>query len=128
MSGRPSGDGAKPEQFRPEPLDGESHPCQTLAMIVVTILYPKTDESSFNMDYYTSTHMPMLANALGDDCQGWGAATVTSGNYEAMGWAMVTSQDAFNAAMAAHGAEIMGDVANYTNVAPELIIGEAAAT
>jgi len=35
-------------------------------MICVTILYPKTDDATFDMDYYTSTHMPMLAKALGD--------------------------------------------------------------
>ena len=37
---------------------------------------------------------------------------------------MVDSQDAFDAAMAEHGAKVMGDVANYTNAQPELIIGD----
>ncbi len=37
---------------------------------------------------------------------------------------MVDSQEAFNAAMAEHGAEIIGDVPNYTNVQPELIVGD----
>ena len=32
--------------------------------------------------------------------------------------------DTFNAGMGAHGAEIMADVANYTNQQPEVIIGE----
>ena len=95
-------------------------------MISVHIMYPKTDESTFDMDYYTSTHMPMLADALGDDCVAWGASTVASGPWAAIGWATVTSQDAFNAAMAEHGKAIMGDVPNYTNVAPEMIIGEVA--
>ena len=31
----------------------------------MTILYPKTDDATFDMDYYTSTHMPMVAKALG---------------------------------------------------------------
>jgi uncharacterized protein (TIGR02118 family) len=95
-------------------------------MIAVTILYPKTDDSTFDMDYYKSTHMPMLADALGDACQGWGAATVKSGDWAAMGWAMVTNQEAFDSAMATHGAKIMADVANYTNVAPQLIVGDVA--
>jgi uncharacterized protein (TIGR02118 family) len=95
-------------------------------MIAVTILYPQTDDSSFDMDYYTSTHMPMLAEALGDDCHGWGAATIDNGKWAAMGWAVATSADAFNAAMAEHGAKIMGDVPNYTNVRPEMLIGEIA--
>lgn len=93
-------------------------------MIAVTILYPRTDDSTFDMDYYTGTHMPMLADALGDACTGWGAAAIGDGKWAAMGWATVESQDAFNAAMAEHGAKIMGDVPNYTNVQPELLVGE----
>jgi uncharacterized protein (TIGR02118 family) len=95
-------------------------------MISVHILYPKTDDSTFDMAYYTATHMPMLADALGDGCLSWGATTITSGTWAAMGWAMVTDQAAFDAAMATHGAKIMGDIANYTNVAPQLVIGDVA--
>ncbi len=94
-------------------------------MISVHILYPKTDDSTFDMDYYTSTHMPMLADALGDDCTGWGASS-TGGKWAAIGWANVSSKEAFDAAMAEHGAKIMGDVANYTNVQPEMLIGDVA--
>lgn len=95
-------------------------------MQVITILYPRTDDSTFDMGYYTSTHMPMLADALGDACQGWGAATIPSGKYQAMGWAMCTTKEAFDGAMAEHGAKIMGDVPNYTNTQPELLVGEYA--
>jgi uncharacterized protein (TIGR02118 family) len=95
-------------------------------MIAVTILYPRAEGSTFDMDYYTSNHMPMFAEALGDACQGWGAATIAAGKYAAMGWAMVTDQDAFNTAMGTHGAKIMGDVPNYTNQTPELLVGEIA--
>lgn len=95
-------------------------------MISVVIMYPKTDDSTFDMDYYKSTHMPMFADALGAACQGWGAATVRTGTWAAMGWAMIDSQEAFDATMAEHGAAIMGDIANFTNVAPELIIGDVA--
>ena len=78
------------------------------------------------MDYYLSTHMPMLADALGDACTGWGASTIGAGKWEAIGWANVESQEAFDVAMKEHGAAIMGDVANYTNVAPELVVGQIA--
>lgn len=95
-------------------------------MISVHILYPKTDDSTFDMDYYMSTHMPMLANALGDACTSWGASTSKGGEYEAIGWAMVESQEAFDNAMATHGGDILGDVPNYTNVAPTLVVGSVA--
>jgi len=95
-------------------------------MIAMTILYPRTDDSTFDMDYYTSKHMPLLAERLGDSCQGWGAAAIAEGKYAAMGWAMVTSQDDLDATLKEHGAEIMGDVPNYTNVQPDLLVGEVA--
>jgi len=97
-------------------------------MISVHILYPRTDDSTFDMDYYVQSHMPMLANALGDSCQGWGATSVMAGDLAAIGWAMVESKDAFDAAMAEHGAAIMGDVPSYTNVEPQLVLGDVAAS
>jgi uncharacterized protein (TIGR02118 family) len=92
-------------------------------MLVISILYPRTDDSTFDMDYYTGTHMPLFAEVLGEACQGWGAATIPAGKYAAMGWAMVSSQEAFNAAMGARGGEVVADVPNYTNVQPEMLIG-----
>ena len=97
-------------------------------MISVHILYPRTDDSTFDMDYYVGSHMPMLANALGDSCQSWGATTCMGGDIAAIGWAMVDSKDAFDAAMGEHGAAIMGDVPNYTNVEPQLVLGDIAAS
>lgn len=95
-------------------------------MLVITILYPRTDDSTFDMDYYTSNHMPLLAEVLGEACQGWGAASIASGKYTAIGWATVASKDAFDAAMGSRGAEVMADVPNYTNVQPEILVGEYA--
>jgi len=95
-------------------------------MISVLIMYPKSDDSTFDMDYYVETHMPMLASALGDACVGWGASTAKSKTWHGYGWALCESQEAFDAAMAKAGGDIMGDVPNYTNVQPEMIIGDVA--
>ena len=92
-------------------------------MISVVILYRKSDDSTFDMDYYTSTHMPMLAAAVGEACQGWGVSEPSAKDH-AVGWLMADSQEAFDAAMAQHGAGIIGDVPNYTNTQPELIVGK----
>lgn len=93
-------------------------------MISVAILYPKNDDTTFDMDYYTSIHMPMFAEALGDACAGWGVSSVTSGKYVTMSWAMIESAEALNATMAEHGMKLMGDVPNFSNVYPEMIIGD----
>ncbi len=95
-------------------------------MIVVSILYPQTEDSSFDMDYYTSSHMPMFAASFGGACTGWGAATIGNGTWAAIGWATVESQEAFDATMAEHGRTIMSDIPNYTSVRPELLVGEYA--
>jgi uncharacterized protein (TIGR02118 family) len=92
-------------------------------MISVYILYPKADDSTFDMDYYTSKHMPMFAEALGEACHGWGVSA-TRGKYHAVAWAMVESKEHFDAAMAEHGGSILGDIVNYTNTQPEMIIGD----
>lgn len=92
-------------------------------MITLAILYPKSDDSTFDMDYYTTKHMPMLAERLGDACKSWNVSA-PGDRYHAVGWVVIESQDALNAMLGAHGAEILGDVANYTNAQPDLIIGD----
>ena len=42
-------------------------------MISVVILYPKTDDTTFDMDYYTSKHMPMFVSTMGEACKACGA-------------------------------------------------------
>lgn len=88
------------------------------------ILYPKSDDTTFDMDYYATKHMPMLADALGDDCHGWGVQASHGDQYHCIGWATVSNMEAFGAAMNVHGAAIMGDVPNYTNVRPTLVTGD----
>jgi uncharacterized protein (TIGR02118 family) len=92
-------------------------------MISVVILYPKSDDTTFDMEYYTTKHMPMFAEAIGDACTGWGVSGPAH-KYHAVAWATVDSKEAFDAAMTERGKEILGDVPNYTNTRAEMIIGE----
>jgi uncharacterized protein (TIGR02118 family) len=39
-------------------------------MIKVTVLYPNTPESRFDLDYYCNTHMPLVRDKLGLACKG----------------------------------------------------------
>jgi uncharacterized protein (TIGR02118 family) len=100
--------------------------CQAFAMQSVVILYPRSDDSHFDMDYYTSTHMPMFAEALGEICQGWGVMQ-PSADYHAMAWAMVDSMEAFGAAMKERGGPVLADVPNYTNTQPQMLTGPVVA-
>ena len=93
-------------------------------MISVLVLYPDTENASFDMDYYRSKHLPLFASLLGDACMSWGAATVKNGDWVAMGWAIVTSQEAFDAAMAEHGERIRADIPNFTNIELHRVVGD----
>ena len=98
-------------------------------MIRVHIFYPPS--SRFDMAYYCERHMPMVQARIGAACTGFtvdagmaGGAPGSPPPYVAVGALTVTSIEAFGAAMAQHGAEIMGDVPNYTDAQPVLQISE----
>ena len=96
-------------------------------MISVLVLYPATAGARFDMEYYRTRHLPLFARSMGDACLSWGAAEVTSGDWIAMGWAVVSSQEAFDAAMAAHGEAIRADVVNFTDIELHRVVGEVTA-
>lgn len=100
-------------------------------MIKVSVLYPSGDNTRFNMDYYCATHMPMVRAKFGAACKGMeieqGVAGGTPGApppYVAMGHFLFESVADFQAALAPHAAEIMGDIPNYSNVQPVFQISE----
>ncbi|HBI79883.1 MAG TPA: EthD family reductase, partial [Marinobacter adhaerens] len=38
-------------------------------MIKVSVMYPKTAESTFDLAYYRDTHMALVRDRLGDACK-----------------------------------------------------------
>jgi uncharacterized protein (TIGR02118 family) len=100
-------------------------------MIKVSVLYPNNEGSFFNMDYYLSSHMPMVGRLLGDACkriaveQGLGGlAPGSAPPYSAMGHLYFDSVQAFEAAFSTHGEAIVADVPNYTNVQPTIQVSD----
>lgn len=100
-------------------------------MIKVSVLYPKTTNSSFDMEYYRSTHMPMVKQKLGDTCKDVrielglaGGAPGQGPVYAAMGHLYFDSVDAFQGAFGPHAEVIMADIGNFTNVDPIVQISD----
>jgi uncharacterized protein (TIGR02118 family) len=100
-------------------------------MIKVSVLYPAGDGAKFDMNYYCTSHMPMVQGKLGAACKSvaveQGMAGATPGAppaYVAMGHLYFDSADAFQTAFGPHAQEIMADVPNYTNVQPIVQISE----
>ena len=100
-------------------------------MIKVHIFYPNAPGVRFDMAYYCDRHMPMVQARIGSACTGFtvdagvgGGAPGQPAPYVAVGALLVSSMEAFGAALAQHGAEIMGDIPNYTDAQPVIQVSE----
>jgi uncharacterized protein (TIGR02118 family) len=98
-------------------------------MIKVSVLYPAGDGKTFDMNYYCSSHMPMvqqktLCKSIAVEQGLAGAAPGAPPAYVAMGHLYFDSVDQFQEAFARHAAEILGDIPNYTNIQPIIQISE----
>jgi uncharacterized protein (TIGR02118 family) len=94
-------------------------------MIVVSVLYPKTAESTFDYDYYSATHVPLVRarwEPLGlERADFFGGTSTLDGSaapYEVTAMLHFSNEDALQKALATHGAEVVGDIPNFTNVQP----------
>ena len=100
-------------------------------MIVVSEMYPNNPGSTFNMDYYLKSHIPMVQQKLGAVLQGIrieqgiaGGEPGTPPPYHALGHLLFESVGAFQISYGAHAKAIRADVPNYTNSRPMLQISE----
>jgi len=100
-------------------------------MIKVSVLYPAETTTHFDHDYYRDTHLPLLAERMGDACIRYsidkgisGAGPGSAPIYVAMCHIYSDSLESFQAGFGPHAAEITGDVANYTDGTPAMMISE----
>lgn len=100
-------------------------------MIKVSVLYPNTAGSKFDMDYYLKSHTPMVKQKLGAALKSVnieegiaGGAPGAPATYRVLCHLGFDSVDAFQAAFGPHAQAIMGDIPNYTDVQPVVQIGE----
>jgi len=102
-------------------------------MPTVVVLYPRQADASFDFDYYTSTHLPLVSSrwteaGLSSVAALRGTAGPDGGDGPYLAIALLTfgSQAGLDSALGGpHAAEIMGDIANFTNVQPILQMTEA---
>jgi uncharacterized protein (TIGR02118 family) len=100
-------------------------------MIKVSVLYANGQGARFDHDYYRDRHVPLVAARLGAALKSYsidkGLAGVSPGSsapYVAMIHMFCESTEAFQSSFAPHAAELLADVANYTNLAPIMQISE----
>lgn len=100
-------------------------------MIKVSVMYPQSDSTRFDMDYYCNSHIPMVREKLGTPCKNvavegglGGGAPDSPPVYVAMGHLYFDSVEDFQSAFGPHAETIMCDIPNYTNVEPVIQISQ----
>ena len=100
--------------------------------VSLQVLYPGGENTHFAHDYYANTHFEIGDNWAGEQNQSRG---VTKGNaggpnappgYHAIATILFADQAAMDAAMPKMG-PATEDIPNFTNVQPEMLIGEVTA-
>ena len=101
-------------------------------LVKVTIMYPNGDGKTFDMDYYSTKHMPMLAGLFGDALKHLeidkGIAGRTPDDpvpYLAIGYLYFETLADYQNAFGPNAEKILGDIPNYTNIQPVVQISEA---
>lgn len=92
-------------------------------MIKVTILYPNGDGKTFDMNYYSNKHMPMVAGLLGDSLKLLAIDRGIAGRtpeepipYLAIGYLYFDKLSAYQNSFGPIAEKIISDIPNYTNV------------
>ena len=103
-------------------------------MIVVSVMYPAAADARFDMKYYLEKHVPMVGERWrpmglreAKILQGVGAPGGGAAPFQVMALLTFDSAAALDPALAAHGKEIMGDIANFTNVQPIIQVNDVLA-
>ena len=100
-------------------------------LIKVSIMYPYAEGKTFNMEYYETKHMPMVAALLGTNLVKY---TIEKGlangipnqplPFMAVGTFYVKSLSDYQAAIGPNITAIRADFANYTNITPVILVSE----
>lgn len=100
-------------------------------MIKVSVMYPCTEGARFDHAYYRDRHMPMVKARLGSACAYYtvdkglaGRAPGAPPAFVAMCAFICDSAEGYEAAIQEHRAEILRDLANYTDIAPVIQVSE----
>lgn len=101
-------------------------------MICLTVLYPKTTDSRFDLDYYLHTHTPFVRDRLtpygltGIDLETGLAGAVPDAlpTYALIGRLNFNTIDELQTALATHGPELIADIAHFTDVQPVMQISQ----
>ena len=97
----------------------------------ITVLYETIEGSHFDLDYYMATHMPLVGEKFGPfGLRSWrvlnGVAAPTGGpaKFGIIANLEFDTVQQFKDAVAAEGGPVFGDVPNFTDITPVVVISE----
>lgn len=94
------------------------------------VLYPTEDNTTFDHDYYTSKHVPIVVENMGPHIdkthivKGLAGGPDTPAGFHVIATMIFTDQDSLDAALAAAG-PALADIPNFFSGQPQMLIGEA---
>lgn len=97
--------------------------------VSMQVMYPITEGTTFDYDYYTSTHMALVGAHMGPHIErtlvtkGLAGGPDTPPSLYAVATIVFKDQDAMNAAMKV-SKPVLADIPNFTNVQPTILIGQ----
>ena len=103
-----------------------------MAAIQVTVLYPNVADATFDLDYYMKSHMPMVAEQFKPyNFKGYSVLKLVGtpapdqpSPFNIQATLNFSKVEDFQNALKATGEKVMGDVPNFSNKGPTLMIGE----
>lgn len=100
-------------------------------MVKVAIMYPNEEGKTFNMDYYSDKHMPMVAGLFGEPLKLYAIDKGIAGRtpeepipYVAVGYFYFDKLSDYLDAFGPNAEKILGDIPNYTDIQPVVQISE----
>ena len=103
-------------------------------MITLNVLYPNKDGAKFDMNYYLTSHIPMLKRAFGSALKGCiveqglgGRDPGTRAKFAVLCHLRFDSAESYQHAIAPVAEQIRNDVANYASEAPIIQLSEVIA-
>ncbi|WP_299610606.1 EthD family reductase [uncultured Tateyamaria sp.] len=97
--------------------------------MTLQVLYPISDGTTFDDAYYQSKHMALVDEHMGAHIEsqvvtkGLAGGPDTPPGFHAVATFVFADQGALDATLAASG-PVLADLPNFTNVAPQMLIGQ----
>ncbi len=97
----------------------------------ITVLYDNVEDATFDLDYYLARHMPLVDEKFKPfGMKGWRVLKSVTGpgdgrpKYSIVANLEFDTPEQFQAAVAAEAGPVFGDVPNFSNKSPVVVVGE----